>query len=130
MGTVTDAIAEAESTLSSVPGPAADGHEDPRWQAVIAVAKFIEAHPLEVWGFVSRWGCSRDEDLRIAIATCALEHLLEHHFELIFPEVQALAGESAHFADTVRTCWAFDREMPSMNAAKLRALQERLRHVV
>ena len=130
MGTVSEVIAEAENTLRSMHGPAAEGQEDPRWQAVIAVARFIESHPLEVWNFACRWGCSCDEDLRSAIATCALEHLLEHHFELIFPRVRALANESPLFAATVRLCWSFDGDMPRANAAKLRALQESLRHVV
>jgi hypothetical protein len=41
--TVHEAIAQAEAIL---PGRAAsEGETDPRWQAVIAVAGFIEAEP-------------------------------------------------------------------------------------
>ena len=69
--TVQEAIADAESLL---PGqPAAEGEVDPRWQAIIDVSEFIQTDPEPVWSFVSRWGSSPDEDLRMAIATCILE---------------------------------------------------------
>jgi len=130
MGNVEHAIDEAEHVLRSVLEPAADGTKDPRWHAVISVAEFSEDHPLVVWDFVSRWGCSGDQDLRSAIATCALEHLLEHHFELIFPKAEALASENQQFADTVGRCWTFELGDVSPNALRLRELQETLRHVV
>ena len=130
MGTVAHAIDDAERVLRSVLEPAADGTKDPRWHAVISVAEFGENYPLDVWGFVSRWGCSRDQDLRSAFATCALEHLLEHHFELIFPKAEALATQNQQFADTVGRCWTFELSDVSPHALRLRALQESLRHVV
>ena len=83
--TVQEAIAQAEAIL---PGRAApEGEIDPRWQAVIAVAEFIESDPEAVWSFVRQWDCSADQDLRMAIATCALEHLLEYHFDLFIDRV-------------------------------------------
>ena len=75
--TVEDAISSAESIL---PGHAApDGEVDDRWQAIIAVAEFIETEPEAVWSFAEKWGGHPDDDLRMAITTCVLEHLLEHH---------------------------------------------------
>jgi hypothetical protein len=71
--TVDEAIATAESIL---PGQAAaDGEIDDRWQAIIAVAEFIETEPEAVWLFARKWGSHADDDLRMAISTCVLEHL-------------------------------------------------------
>lgn len=73
--TVDQAIRDAELVL---PGePVAEG-TDPRWQAIIAVGGFIDTAPEPVWSFIRRWGRSPDADLRDAVATCLLEHLLEH----------------------------------------------------
>jgi hypothetical protein len=74
--TVDEAISAAESIL---PGHAApDGEIDARWQAIIAVSEFIEAEPEVVWSFARKWGAHPDDDLRMAISTCVLEHLLEY----------------------------------------------------
>ena len=103
--TVREAIAAAEKIL---PGHAApDGVEDPRWQAVIQIGHFVAEEPEAVWPFVLRWGSHEDEDLRAAIATCLLEHLLEYHFDLIFPRVEAAAKSNACFAETTAQCWKF-----------------------
>src|ERR1700710_1039595 len=96
--TVIEAISAAEALL---PGRSNDqGDFDPRWQAIITVADFVETEPGTIWPFVERWGSHSDEDLRAAIATCLLEHLLEHHFDELFPKVEAAAIRSAEFADT------------------------------
>jgi hypothetical protein len=98
--TVREAIKAAEQLL---PGQAApDGQVDPRWQAVIAIGEFVKQDPEAIWPFVLRWGSHSDEDLRNAIATCLLEHLLEYHFDLIFPRVEAAARNDAFFADTTK----------------------------
>jgi hypothetical protein len=44
---VQRAIALAERILPGMPAP--EGKRDPRWQAIIRVGKFIEAHPEAVW---------------------------------------------------------------------------------
>jgi hypothetical protein len=103
--TVFDAIEHADSLLPGAAAP--DGERDPRWQAIIAVADFIENEPEAVWSFVERWGQHPDEDLRAAIATCLLEHLLERHFDIIFPRVKCLAESNEQFARTVTMCWPF-----------------------
>src|SRR5581483_10911837 len=73
-----------------LPGEPATGGQDPRWQAVIAVGEYIETEPEAVWSFIRRWGSHPQEDLRDLIATCLLEHLLEHQFRGLLP-----AGEAA-----------------------------------
>ena len=97
-----------------LPGSAApEGAEDPRWQAIIAVAEFIESDPQAVLAFVERWGVHPDLDLRQAIATCALEHLLEAQFDACFPAVERLARVSPLFAETLAMCWRLgDLEVP------------------
>jgi hypothetical protein len=86
---------------------AEEGHDDPRWRAVIGVGNFIETDPEPVWQFVRQWGNCPQEDVRDAIACCLLEHLLEHHFDLIFPHVEKAVKEAPLFADTFSRCWKF-----------------------
>jgi len=103
--TVLHAIAAADLVL---PGQAApEGEIDPRWQAIIAVGEFVETEPEAVWSFVRRWGASSDGDLRMAIATCVLEHLLEYHFDRFIPRVEEAARADHRFGDMVSLCWKF-----------------------
>jgi hypothetical protein len=109
--TVQEAIAAAEQIL---PGHAApDGVLDPRWQAIIEIGHFAPQEPEAVWPFVLKWGSHEDEDLSAAIATCLLEHLLEYHFDLIFPRVEAAAKSNVWFARTTTQCGKFgEAEQP------------------
>src|SRR2546422_4548175 len=93
--TVSEAIRRAELVLPGRPAP--DGQLDPRWQAIIGVGRFVRSQPEAVWRFVRRWGCYRDDDLRAAVGTCLLEHLLEHHFDSLFPRVARRARTDKQF---------------------------------
>jgi len=119
---VADAIRAADEAMRL--SAAAQG-SDPRWQAIIVVGEFIESSPDDVWKFTLRWGNSSEEDLRDAIATILLEHLLEHHFERIFPLVEAAAEADPLFADTFLRCWKFGRSELQENAAKFEDLRRR-----
>ena len=120
---LSDLITAAEALL---PGEALpDDETDPRWQAMHAIADHIEEEPEQVWDFVARWGGHPQDDLRMAIATCLLEHLLEHHFELIFPRVAASVVDDRLFADTFSHCWKFGQSMQPGNERKFDALQGR-----
>jgi hypothetical protein len=119
--TVQEAIERAEAILPGVPAP--EGEEDPRWQAIILVEEFIESNPEEIWTFTSKWGQHEDEDLRMAIATCLLEHLLEHHFAQIFPKVESLAHRSARFAKTFSYCAKFGQSEENVNSLRFDRLQ-------
>jgi hypothetical protein len=90
--TVQESIAAAEKILPGQPAPA--GENDPRWQAIIEISHFVPQEPNAIWPFVLKWGSHEDADLRAAIATCLLEHLLEHHFDLIFPRVETASIRS------------------------------------
>jgi hypothetical protein len=114
---VNNAIRKAERILPGTPAP--EGEVDPRWQVIIAVGNFVESEPEAVWGFVQRWGRHANPDLRAAIATCLLEHLLEHHFDLIFPCVEHEVSTSKRFGDTLSRCFKFGLAKKPHNAAKI-----------
>jgi hypothetical protein len=120
---VREAIRKAEAML---PGEPVEQGEDPRWQAIIAVEEFIESEPEAVWRFIRRWGGHPQEDLRDAVATCLLEHLLEHHFTAYFPQVEELALGDALFGDTFLRCWQFGQSAEADHARRFQALRARL----
>jgi hypothetical protein len=72
---------------------------------MISVGEFIEVNPDAVWTFAQRWGTTPDDDLRTAVATLLLEHLLEHHFDVMIGSVEHAARNDQLFADTVCRCW-------------------------
>ena len=100
---VLEAIGYADSLLPGI--PASERQEDDRWQAILRVANYVGTNPEEVWQFVHRWASYPQEDLRDAIACCLLEHLLEVHFQLVFPRVEQAVREDPIFADTWCRCW-------------------------
>jgi len=122
--TIDEAIREAEKLLPGVPAP--DDQQDARWQAIIKVGEFLETHPDQVWEFCLRWGVSECADVRSAIATILLEHLLEYHFEMIFPRVLKASRRNKLFADTFCRCSKFGQsELPS-NAKRIDGLKAKL----
>jgi|SRR5580704_8545964 hypothetical protein len=122
---VWDAIASAERIL---PGEAApEDTRDPRWQAIIAVGHFIQQEPDAIWSFILRWGISADEDLRDAVATCLLEHLLEYHFTRLFPQLEVAVRSNPMLADTFSRCWKFGQAKEEDNAKRFDGLQTECR---
>ena len=94
---VEGAIAIAEAIL---PGkPSRPGEIDPRWQAIILVGTFIESHPEVVCDFALRWAKRRGRDLAAAIHCCLIEHLLEHHFEIVFPMMRRASLDDLRVAE-------------------------------
>ena len=118
--TVFEAIARAESLL---PGRPVDVGDDPRWQAIIEVGEHITTHPDEVWQFAHHWGSNEQLDLRQAIATCLLEHLLEHHFQYLFPKIEAATRRSSRFADTFCLCAKFGQAREPANSVRFEQLR-------
>ena len=114
--TVQEAIQTANQVLPGQEAP--EDVIDPRWQAIIAVGKFIETNPEEVWRFAHQWGQHADEDLRTAIGTCLLEHLLEHHFDLLFPRVEVAVKSSPEFADAFSRSWKFGQASKPSNQVR------------
>jgi len=120
--------AAIDNATRLLPGVPVESGPDPRWQLIIEVSEYVASNPVEVWNFAAKWGCSEEEDVRMAIATCVLEHLLEHHFAHIFPLAATLARSNPQFARTVSSCWLFgDAEEPA-NALALNGLIAELRN--
>jgi hypothetical protein len=124
---VAEAIREAEAILPGVP---VDVGLDPRWQAIIEVGRYIWTGPDEaleaVWGFTSRWGVHSNEDLRTAVATCLLEHLMEYHFAAFFPRIAELALRDPLFGDTFERCFQLGQALEPANAERFTSLLDRL----
>ena len=121
---VSRAIRRAERVLPGKKAP--EGELDPRWQAIIGVADYIRQHPNEVWRFTRKWGSHANTDLRTAVATCLLEHLLEHHFDSIFPLVSEACRQSRRFADTFSRCAEFGQASERGNRERFRELARRV----
>jgi hypothetical protein len=122
---IAQAIRRAERILPGREAP--EGELDPRWQAIIGVAEHIQRHPDEVWRFTRKWGAHPNADLRMAVATCLLEHLLECHFERFFPLVSQGCRDSKRFADTFKSCWEFGQSTSRRDVKRFRALQKEVR---
>ncbi len=122
---VSDAIAAAERIL---PGQAApEGKRDPRWQAIIAIEDFIQEEPDAIWSFILRWGSNPDEDLRTAVATCLLEHLLACHFSRFFPRIEEAVRSDALLADSFSRCWKLGQAKEDANAKRFDGLLAKCR---
>jgi hypothetical protein len=119
---VEKSIALADSLLPGVPAP--EGEIDERWQAIIGIGEFIATDPEPIWEFIVRWGVNDSDDVRAAIATVLLEHMLEHHFDTFFTRIESLAVDDANFADTLSMCWAFGESKSPQNLGRLKALLE------
>ncbi len=118
---VQEVIERANAIL---PGRAApEGQRDWRWQCIVDLGEYVESNPEELWAFVEKWGGHRDQDLRAAIATCLLEHLLEYHFDAIFPRVERRVRVDKWFGAMFGICSKFGQaELPG-NAPRFDALQ-------
>ena len=121
---VSHAIRRAERVLPGKIAP--EGELDPRWQVIISVADYSQQHPKEVWSFTRKWGSHANADLRTAVATCLLEHLLEHHFDSIFPLVSQASRQSRRFADTFSMCSEFGQTSERGNRERFHELKRQV----
>lgn len=102
------------------------GSESERWAAAAELGEYVYEHPAEVWPLVLRHGSSEVEDMRSAIATNVLEHILEHHFDKFFPllEQEILKGNE-NLRATLRLCWKFGQSLDPARARRWEALSAR-----
>jgi hypothetical protein len=63
-----------------------DSNNDCRWQALIVIGEYIQSQPEAVWQVIQEFGVSPDDDMRTAVATVLVEHLLEYHSRPTYPE--------------------------------------------
>ena len=64
----------------------------------------------------------------MAISTCVLEHLLEHHFDSFIGRVEDAAREDSLFADTVMSCWKLGQSEEPARAARFDRLLASIRN--
>ena len=110
---IEDAIKEAETKLNAK--IVADNEKNSMWQSIIKLSDFIEVAPDNIWKFVAKWGNHESEDVRDAIATCLLEHLLELHFEAYFPKLEKEVLNDKLFHDMFCRCWSFGKSATPVN---------------
>ena len=105
--------------LARMDAQLASTDENTRWQAAIALGAYCETEPEVIWPLTVKWGSANEEDVRAAISTCVLEHILEYHFDEYFPKTeQIIYGGNKNFALTFRTCWRFGQAKSPENAAR------------
>ena len=85
-----------------------DSHNTCRWQSIIVIGESMDDDPDRIWNVVKRYGDSKDEDMRSAIATVLLEHLLEANFNKYLANVKAQVSlGKSRFLDTLLKCSTF-----------------------
>lgn len=86
-----------------------DQDNDCRWQSLIVIGEFIENHPEDIWSIVLEHASNSDEDMKTALATILLEHLLEHHFDNFVPKLrrEIVDGKNLAVAKVLAKCWVF-----------------------
>ena len=112
-----------QNVLVKIDRGLASRHERTRWQAAIALGEIAETDPESVWILVERHGSRRHKDVRVAIATCVLEYLLEHHFDAFFPRVTEAVRSNRWFRDTFSYCYQLGQANLPRNAQRWRKLQ-------
>ena len=86
-----------------------DSNNNCRWQSLIIIGEFIQTKPEMVWMVVDKYGESPDADMRTAIATVLLEHLLEYHNNKYKKIVEEKVKSSKLFSDTYSMIWDFNK---------------------
>ena len=87
----------------------ASSDDKARWAAAAELGEFVYSEPDLLWPIVLKHGSSPDEDLRAAVATCLLEHILEHHFDAFFPKLKIeILKENSNLRNTLELCWKFN----------------------
>lgn len=91
-----------------------DSENNCRWQSLIVVSESIETKPDLIWEVISEFGDSEDDDMRTAIATILLEHLLDYDFDKYFPKIrEEILKARYRFIDTLDMCWFDDNSGPN-----------------
>lgn len=87
-----------------------DTNTDVRWQAFIVVGEFMESKPQEVCNIIVTYGASDDEDVRTAVGTVLLEHMIAgRHYGMCMTALkEALRREEGDLLrSTIRQCENF-----------------------
>lgn len=119
--------------ISKIAKGLSSSDEDKKWQAAVEAGDLVFNQPCQAWMIARAFGSSDDQDTRTAIATCVLEHLLEHHFKTYFPFLESeIRAGNARLGDTFRSCWKCGESEYPENAAmwdQLRAWIDSSKHI-
>lgn len=100
--------------------------EKTRWKAAISLGEYCKPDPKSVWPLTVKYGSSRKADTRTAIATCVLEHILEHHFDPYFGESLKIIREgNVRFGRTLAMCWTFGQAQKKNNSLRFDRFKKR-----
>ena len=98
------------------------------WEAAEALGEYAELNPDAIWPLVVKHGSSVNDEVRLAIATCVLEHILEYHFDRYFPLVEnIIRSGNQWFAKAFQICWKFGFAERPANARRWDELVTRIR---
>lgn len=80
------------------------------WEAAEILGEYAENNPWIIWPLTIKYASSLNSEVRQAIATCVLEHILEYHFDQFFDEIErAIKGGDLLLRDTLSGCWKFGK---------------------
>jgi hypothetical protein len=100
------------------------GDESAIWSAAVEAGEFIETEPHEVWELVKQFGSEPDPELKDAIATCVLEHLLEYHFNDFFGQLEEeVKSGNFELGETFMRCWKFGQSKLRKNSLRWKKLE-------
>lgn len=103
-------------------------NESDRWAAAAELGEYVIDHPDDIWPIVLRLASSEIEDVRQAVATNVLEHLLEHHFEKFFPLIESeIKGGNQHLRDSLKLCWKFGQSLDASRSDRWDSLLRKTR---
>ncbi|HUS73419.1 MAG TPA: bifunctional glutamate N-acetyltransferase/amino-acid acetyltransferase ArgJ [Sedimentisphaerales bacterium] len=114
-------------SLQRIERDLASSDEDTRWQAAIVLCEYCESdRDAElIWPLIVKWGSHENEDVRMAIATCVLEHILGYHFDTYFEKcAEIIRSGNLMFGFTFSMCGKFDQSRDSINSKRMDALDE------
>ena len=112
-------------SLKRIERDLASSDEDTRWQAAIVLSEYCESdRDAElIWPLIVKWGSNENEDVRSAIATCVLEHILGYHFDKYFEKcAEIIRSGNLMFGFTFSMCGKFDQSRDPINSKRMDAL--------
>ena len=114
-------------SLKRIERDLASSDEDTRWQAAIALCEYCESDrdAKLIWPLIVKWGSHENKDVRMAIATCVLEHILGYHFDTYFEKcAEIVRSGNLMFGFTFSMCGKFDQSRDTANSKRMDALDE------
>jgi glutamate N-acetyltransferase/amino-acid N-acetyltransferase len=113
--------------LKEIERDLASKDETAKWQAASALGNYCESKRGAelIWPLVVKWGSHKNEDTRMAIATCVLEHFLQYHFDTYFEKcVEIIADGNLMFGFTFSMCGKFGQSRYPRNSRRIDKLEE------